>query len=138
MIFMEHSVYTLCEYTHCATKNVYLFIRPHHSTTYVDAAYCYRPSSMVCRSVCLSVTLVSPPKTAAPIEMPFGLRTRVGPGNHILDGSRIQIPHGKDKGGKGRPTVKYRDNPRSHVRKWLNHSRCCLGCGLGLAVGIMY
>ena len=25
--------------------------------------------------------------------MPFGLRTRVGPGNHVLDG--VQIPHGK-------------------------------------------
>jgi len=36
---------------------------------------------------------VSPAKTAAPIEMPFGLRTRVGPGNHVLDG--VQIPHGK-------------------------------------------
>ena len=23
-------------------------IRQHHSTMYVDAAYCYRPSSMVC------------------------------------------------------------------------------------------
>jgi len=23
---------------------------------------------------------------AAPIEMPFGLRTWVGPGNHVLDG----------------------------------------------------
>ena len=23
---------------------------------------------------------------AAPIKMPFGLRTRVGPGNHVLDG----------------------------------------------------
>jgi len=54
-------------------------IRPHRSTTYVDAAYCYRPNSVVCRSVCLSVTPVSPAKTAAPIEMPFGLRTRVGP-----------------------------------------------------------
>jgi len=30
-------------------------IRPHHSTTYVDAAYCYRPRSVSCRSVCLSV-----------------------------------------------------------------------------------
>jgi len=29
------------------------------------------------RSVCRSVTLVSPVKTAEPIEMPFGLRTRV-------------------------------------------------------------
>jgi len=36
-------------------------------------------------SVGLSVTLVSPPKTAAPIEMLFGLRTRVGAGNHVLD-----------------------------------------------------
>jgi len=30
-------------------------IRPHRSTAFVDAAYCYRPSSMVCQSVCLSV-----------------------------------------------------------------------------------
>jgi len=54
------------------------FIRPHRSTTYVgiDAAYSYRPSSVVCRSV----TLVSPAKTAAPIDLPFGLRTWVGPG----------------------------------------------------------
>jgi len=37
-------------------------------------------------SVSQSVTLVSPAKTAAPIELPFGLRTWVGPGNHVLDG----------------------------------------------------
>jgi len=36
--------------------------------------------------VCLSVTVVSPTKTAEPIEMPFGLKTRMGPGNHVLDG----------------------------------------------------
>jgi len=29
-------------------------IRPHRSTTYVDAACCYRSSSVVCLSVCLS------------------------------------------------------------------------------------
>jgi len=29
-------------------------MRPHRSTTYVDAAYCYRPSSVVCLSVGLS------------------------------------------------------------------------------------
>ena len=34
------------------------------------------------RSVCRSVTLVSPAKTDKPTEMPFGLRTRVGPRNH--------------------------------------------------------
>jgi len=48
-------------------------------TTYVVAVYCYRLSTMVCRSV----TLVSPAKTAEPIEMPFGLKTWVGPGNHV-------------------------------------------------------
>jgi len=64
--------------------------RPHHSTMFVDAAHCYWQSSVVCRSVCLSVTLVSPAKTAVPIEMPFGLRTWVGPRNHVLDG--VQIP----------------------------------------------
>jgi len=46
---------------------------------------------VVCRSVGLSVglsvTVVSPVKTAEPIEMPFGLRTRVGLGNHVLEGS---------------------------------------------------
>jgi len=37
-------------------------------------------------SVCQSVPLVSPAKMAEPIEMPFGLMIRVGPGNHVLDG----------------------------------------------------
>jgi len=31
----------------------------------------------LCRELC---------KTAEPIEMPFGLRTQVGPGNYVLDG----------------------------------------------------
>jgi len=48
---------------------------------YVDVAYCYRPSSVVCRSV----TLVNPAKMAEPIEMPFGLWTQMGLRNHILD-----------------------------------------------------
>ena len=37
-------------------------------------------------SVALSVTVASPAKTAEPIEMPFALRTRVGPRNRVLDG----------------------------------------------------
>ena len=46
-------------------------------------------------SVGLSVSLfichiVSPAKTVAPIEMPFGLGTQVGSRNHVLDG--VQIP----------------------------------------------
>jgi len=36
--------------------------------------------------VCRSVTLVSPAKTAEPIEVPFGLSTWVGPRDHALDG----------------------------------------------------
>jgi len=56
-----------------------LGIGPHSS---VDVAYCYRPSSVVC----WSVTVVNHAKTAEPIEMPFGLRTRIGPRNHMLDG----------------------------------------------------
>jgi len=44
-------------------------------------------------SVGLSVTVVKLAKTAETTEMPFvpfGLRTRVGPRNHVLNG--IQIP----------------------------------------------
>ena len=45
---------------------------------------------MVCRSVgpslSLFVTLVSPAKTAEPIEMLFGLWARMGPRNHVVDG----------------------------------------------------
>jgi len=44
----------------------------------VDTAYCYKLSSVVCRSVCRSVTVVSHAKTVEPIEMPFGMCTRVG------------------------------------------------------------
>jgi len=55
------------------------------STMYVCAAYCYRPSSVVCRSVTVSHTS-EPCKTTEVIELPFGLKTRVGPRNHVLHG----------------------------------------------------
>jgi len=84
---------------------IIIIIRPHRSTTYVDAAYCYRPSSVVCRSV----TLVSPTKTAESLEMPFGLRSRVGPRNHVLDGGQHPpIRRGNFEGEMRRPIVKYR------------------------------
>jgi len=75
---------------------------------YVDAVYCYR------LSVCRSVTVVSPAKTAETVVMPFGLRTRVGPRNHALHGVQI-LPW-----GKGRPIVTYTDTLRSPVRKRMN------------------
>jgi len=60
----------------------------------------------------VSVTLVSPAKTAEPIEMPFGLRTWVMDKGTIclLDGS--PDPHGKGKlqGVKGRPVVAYHND----------------------------
>ena len=53
-------------------------------------ACCYRPSTVVCRSVGRSVTVVSPAKTAKPIEMLFVSRTLVSPRNDVLD--EVQIP----------------------------------------------
>ena len=41
---------------------------------------------------------------AEAIEMPFGLRTRVGPRNHVLDGeSRSPTGRGNFEGGRGEP-----------------------------------
>jgi len=60
----------------------------------IDVAYCYLPSSVVCGSVGWSITLVSPTKTAGAIEIPFGLRTRVGPRKHVLDEAQIPMRGG--------------------------------------------
>jgi len=51
---------------------------------FTDAAYCYRPSSVVCQSVCWSVVVVSHAKITEPVEMPFGLWDRMGPRKHAL------------------------------------------------------
>jgi len=85
----------------------YTIIRPHRSTMYVDVTYCYRPNGMVCRSVCLSVTLVIPAKMAASIEMRFGLRTWVGPGNHVLDGGPDPL--------MGRPILRWKGASHSKL-----------------------
>jgi len=72
-------------------------------------------------SVSRSVTLVSPAKMAEPIEMQFGLRTRVGPGNHVLDsGPDPPVGRGKFLGENGPPIVKYWDILRSSVQRQLN------------------
>ena len=96
-------------------------IRPHRGIMYLDAAYSYRPStasSVVClsASVCRSLTLVSPEKTAALIEMPFGLRIWVGSGTHVFDGGPDPpMGRGKFLGENWHPIVKYRDTLRSCV-----------------------
>jgi len=49
-------------FTSCLSGFCFCFLfRPHRSTTYLDAAYCYRRSSEVCRSVCRSVCHSSEP-----------------------------------------------------------------------------
>jgi len=59
-------------------------------------------SSMVCWSLCRSVTLVS--HLAEPIEMAFGLSTLVGPGNHVLDGGPdLSMGRGNFEGERGVP-----------------------------------
>jgi len=89
-------------------------------------------------SVGLSVTLVSPAKMAAPIDMLFGLRTQVGPRNCVLDaGPDPPWERANLRGRKGRPIVKHRDTLRSSVQKRLNLTRCRLVCGLGSTIGIM-
>ena len=55
------------------------------------------------RSVCHTT---EPYKTVQPIEMPFGLRTRVGPRNLVLDGG-LYFPKGRAIfRGEGPPIVK--------------------------------
>jgi len=46
-------------------------------------------------SASVSVTTVSRVKTAQPIEMPFGMCTRVGLSNHVLDGLRMATRQGQ-------------------------------------------
>ena len=69
--------------------------------------------------------------------MQFGLRTWMGPGNHVLDKSPVPPWEGKILRRKGRPIVKCKDTLRSSVQKRLNRLRCRLGCGLGWAQGIV-
>jgi len=69
-------------------------IRLHRNTTEVDTAYCYRPSSVVCWSVCQSVCHSSEPcKNGWTDWNAVWVEDSGGPRNHVLD--RIQIPHEK-------------------------------------------
>jgi len=99
---LPFAILIICDVKWSHNTNDWWLFRPHRSTTYVDAAYCYRPSSVVCRSVCLSVCCTSEPcKTAAPIDMLFGLRTVVGPRNSVLVGGPDLPREGAILRGKG-------------------------------------
>ena len=105
----QKDLHTVCRWRHIPLHFSYI-IRPHCCTTYVDAAYCYRPSSMVCQPVCRSFTVVSPAKMAKLIEMPFGLSTRVGLRDHVLGGVHTgatwRIPLNCPYAAAMRPVVK--------------------------------
>jgi len=83
---------------------------------------------------------VSLAKTAEPIEMPFGLRTQVGPGNHLLDGDPYPALGRRNfEGGKGRPIVKYRDTLSLVISAETDEPiQMPFGLWLGWAQGIMY
>jgi len=93
--------FCMVKYTHICIIIVVVIIRPHRNTTYVDAAYSYRPRSVVCRSVCLSVGL-SVWHTSQPCKNRYTDRAAVwiedlgGPGNHVLDGGP-DSPMGRGK-----------------------------------------
>ena len=100
-------------------------IRSHCSSMYVDAVYCYRPSSVVCPSVCLSQQWA--------LQQQLN-RLRFCLGRGLRWAQETSIRWGPDApwegaiwGGKGRPIVSY----RSSVQKWLTRSRHRLGFGLG-------
>ena len=93
-------------------------IRPHRSTTYADAAYCYRPSSVVCRSVCQSVTAVSHAEMAEPINL--GIR------------------RGPDSRWKGAIMRRKKAAHCKVVQKRQNRSIFHLGCGLWWSQGSVY
>jgi len=107
-------------------KKRFNVLRPHRRTTYVDAAYILLQteyygltvSLLVCRS--LSVTVVSPAKTDEPTEMPFGLWTRVGPRNHVLDAVQIPMGMGIFEGRARAAHYKVQRRSALNCAKWKN------------------
>ena len=108
-----------------------LVIRPHRSTTYVDAAYFYRPSSVVCRSVCHTSKPCKNGCTDRAAVWDEDLRAAGEP--CIRWGPDPSMGRGKFFGENGRSIVKYRHFLPWGVQKRLNRSICRLGCGLGRA-----
>jgi len=88
----------------------------------------------VCRSVYVSVTIVSPAKTAEAIEILFALWTRAGPRNHVLDGGPDPPVRRAILKGKGAAHCKVQGPSavscaKTAVQKRLDRTGCRLGYG---------
>ena len=101
-------------------------VRLHCSTTYVDAACCYRLSSMVCLSVCHSRKKWLNQSRCC---LGWGLRWPKEPCIRWRSRSPCE---GR---GEGRPIVKYRDVRPWAVQKWLNHWDAVMDLDLGAYIG---
>jgi len=106
--FNSSSVALFYFFSFSCSDSLYLFFRLHRSTTYVDAAYSYQLSSVVCRSVC---------HTSEPCKIGCTARAAVwvedlgGPGEPCIRwGLHPPMGRGKFLGEIGRPIVKYRDS----------------------------
>jgi len=73
-----------------SSANLFLLLGRIACTECKDAAYCYH-RGMVClpTCVCLLDTTLNHTKTDEPIDVSFGLWTRVGQSNHVFCGVRI-------------------------------------------------
>jgi len=110
--------------------NVSLCIFRWAHTTYADAVYCSRPSSVVCRSVAL-VHTSGPCRNVWSNQDAIWVEDSDGPMKPCIRWGSIS-PDGKGQfwGGKGWPIVKYTDTLRSPVQKQPNRLWCHLDCGL--------
>ena len=82
---------------------------PHCSTKYVDAAYCYRPSSVVCLSVGLSVCHGSEPwKNSGTDPDVVWVEEAGGPRETCIRWRSRSPWEGAILRGEGSPIVKYR------------------------------
>jgi len=105
-----------------------------HIVTHYYAAS-HRVAWSVCRSFCRSVSLSHYwvlQKMAEMIKLPFSILYSGRPNEWTVYYMRSRCQHGKGQfwGGNRQTIVNYRNTPWSSVQRWLNGSRCRLGCGL--------